>query len=155
MSKARKYRLNLTLAHQYIGQLPEDIKDAVFGNVGSLYIARCSPEDAQFLETPFEGYVTAGDIVNQGMAHYYTKLLVDGSYPAPFSLDTSYGKAFPESGFDLPIDESVVKVIKEMSRMKYGRDVNVVAEDIRIRSQLEQEEPVAQPQPSAGFPPMF
>lgn len=155
LSEARKYRLNLTLAHQYIGQLPEDIKDAVFGNVGSLYIARCSPEDAQFLETPFEGYVTAGDIVNQGMAHYYTKLLVDGSYPAPFSLDTSYGKAFPESGFDLPIDESVVKVIKEMSRMKYGRDVNVVAEDIRIRSQLEQEEPVAQPQPSAGFPPMF
>ena len=53
------------------------------------------------------------------------------------------------------MNEEVVKVIKDMSRMKYGRDVNVVAEDIRIRSQLEKEEPVEQPQPSAAFPPMF
>lgn len=156
LSEARKYRLNLTLAHQYIGQLPEDIKNAVFGNVGTLLIARCSPEDAQFLETPFEGYITAGDIVNQGMTHYYTKLLTKGSYPSPFSLDTSYGKAFPESGFDLPVDEKIVQVIKDMSRMKYGRDINVVGEDIRIRSQLEKEEPQQpQPQPTAGFPPMF
>ena len=79
LSEARKYRLNLTLAHQYIGQLPESIKNAVFGNVGSLFIARCSPEDAKFLETPFESYVNAGDMVNQGIGHYYTKLLVKGS----------------------------------------------------------------------------
>lgn len=155
LSEARKYRLNLTLAHQYIGQLPEDIKNAVFGNVGTLFIARCSPEDAQFLETPFEGYITAGDIVNQGMAHYYTKLLTKGSYPSPFSLDTSYGKAFPESGFDLPVDEKIVQVIKDMSRMKYGRDINVVGEDIRIRSQLDKEPEQPQEQPTAGFPPMF
>jgi len=140
LSEARKYRLNLTLAHQYIGQLPVDIKNAVFGNVGSLFIARCSPEDAKFLETPFESYVSAGDMVNQGIGHYYTKLLVRGSYPAPFSLDASYGPKFPDSGFDLPVNKEVAGIIKEISRRKYGRDVNVVSEDIRKRAQLDLEE---------------
>ena len=154
LSEARKYKLNLTLAHQYIGQLPEDIKNAVFGNVGSLFITRCSPEDAQFLETPFEGYVSAGDIVNQGMGHWYVKLLTDGKYPSPFSLDSTYGSFAPESGFDLPTNEEVSKIIKNVSRMKYGRDINVINEDIRIRSEVSQ--PQQQPQePAPGFPPMF
>ena len=154
LSEARKYKLNLTLAHQYIGQLPEDIKNAVFGNVGSLFITRCSPEDAQFLETPFEGYVSAGDIVNQSMAHYYVKLLTDGRYPSPFSLDTTYGSRYPDSGFDMPVNEEMAKVIQDVSRMRYGRDINVVNEDIRSRSEVSQPEP--QPEaPAAGFPPMF
>lgn len=153
LSEARKYKLNLTLAHQYIGQLPEDIKNAVFGNVGSLFITRCSPEDAQFLETPFEGYVSAGDIVNQGMGHWYVKLLTDGRYPSPFSLDSTYGPIAPDSGFDLPTNEEVSKIIKNVSRMKYGRDINVINEDIRIRSEVSQPQ---QPQePAPGFPPMF
>jgi len=154
LSEARKYKLNLTLAHQYIGQLPEDIKDAVFGNVGSLFIARCSPEDAKFLETPFEGYVTAGDIVNQGMGHWYTKLLTDGGYPAPFSLDALYGPKAPESGFDLPVNGEVARIIQDVSRMKYGRDINVVNEDIRRRSEVSQPDPAGQVQ-AQGFPPMF
>lgn len=154
LSEARKYKLNLTLAHQYIGQLPEDIKNAVFGNVGSLFITRCSPEDAQFLETPFEGYVSAGDIVNQGMGHWYVKLLTDGKYPSPFSLDSTYGPIAPDSGFDLPTNEEISKIIKNVSRMKYGRDINVINEDIRIRSEVSQ--PQQQPQePAPGFPPMF
>lgn len=140
LSEARKYRLNLTLAHQYIGQLPESIKNAVFGNVGSLFIARCSPEDAKFLETPFESYVNAGDMVNQGIGHYYTKLLVKGSYPSPFSLDSSYGPKFPESGFDLPVNKEVSGIIREISRRKYGRDINIIAQDIQERSQLSNEE---------------
>lgn len=152
LSEARKYKLNLTVAHQYIGQLPEDIKNAVFGNVGSLFIARCSAEDAKFLETQFEPYLKAGDIINQGTAHYYTKLLNDGTYPAPFSLDTSYGAKFPESGFDLPVRKDVAEIIKKYSRAKYGRDVNVVNEDIRIRSQLDKKE---EPNPAQSpFPPM-
>lgn len=154
LSEARKYRLNLTLAHQYIGQLPEDIKNAVFGNVGSLFITRCSPEDAQFLETPFEGYVTASDIVNQSMGHWYTKLLNNGSYPSPFSLVSLYGPKFPDSGFDLPVNKEVTGIIKEMSRRKYGRDVNVVANDIRTRAQLDRKEEQAQ-NPAPGFPPIF
>ncbi|MFA5633981.1 MAG: type IV secretory system conjugative DNA transfer family protein [Candidatus Dojkabacteria bacterium] len=154
LSEARKYRLNLTLAHQYIGQLPEDIKGAVFGNVGSLFITRCSAEDAEFLETQFESYVSAMDMVNQGMGHWYVKLLVKGSYPSPFSLDSLYGPKYPDSGFDIPTNEEVGGIIKEISRRKYGRDLNVVNDDIRNRSQLtEDEEKLQAPQPT-GFPPI-
>ncbi|MHC1716633.1 MAG: type IV secretory system conjugative DNA transfer family protein [Candidatus Dojkabacteria bacterium] len=152
LSEARKYRLNLTLAHQYIGQLPEDIKNAVFGNVGSLFIARCSAEDAQFLETQFESYITAMDMVNQGLSHYYTKLLTKGSYPSPFTLDALFGSKYPESGFDLPVNKDVARIIKELSRRKYGRDLEVVNQDIRIRSQFDVKEEKA-PE-TAGFPPM-
>ncbi len=154
LSEARKYRLNLTLGHQYIGQLPEDIKNAVFGNVGSLFITRCGPDDAKFLETPFEGYVTAGDIVNQGIGHWYVKLLVRGSYPSPFSLDSAYGPKFPDSGFDLPVNVEVSKIVKEVSRMKYGRDLNVVNEDIKVRAQLDKKEEQIQNLPTE-FPPLF
>lgn len=153
LSEARKYRLNLTVAHQYIGQLPEDIKNAVFGNVGSLIIARCSPEDAEFLETPFESYISAMDMVNQGIGHYYVKLLNDGSYPSPFSLDALYGPKYPDSGFELPENKEVARIIKEISRMKYGRDLKVVNDDIRVRSQLDREEERVEKKPM-GFPPM-
>lgn len=152
LSEARKYRLNLTLAHQYIGQLPEDIKNAVFGNVGSLFIARCSAEDAKFLETQFEPYLKAGDMVNQGMGHMYTKLLNRGIYPAPFSLDTLFGSKYPDSGFDLPVRKDVADIIKKYSRAKYGRDVTVINEDIKIRSQLDRK---SEPNPmNSPFPPM-
>jgi hypothetical protein len=153
LSEARKYKLNLTLAHQYIGQLPEDIKSAVFGNVGSLFIGRCSAEDAEFLETQFESYISAMDMVNQGIGHYYVKLLTRGSYPSPFSLDALYGPAYPDSGFNLPVNKEVGGIIKQMSRMKYGRDLAVVNDDIRTRSQLDKKEEPPQPQ-NAGFPPM-
>ena len=152
LSEARKYKLNLTLAHQYIGQLPENIKGAVFGNVGTLMVYRCSAEDANFLETQFDPYVKAGDIVNQGIGSLYIKLLSKGSYPAPFSLNTLYGKKYPESGFDLPESKEVAETIRKYSSAKYGRDLEVVNEDIRIRSQLDKkEEPVVAAQP---FPPM-
>lgn len=154
LSEARKYRLNLTIAHQYIGQLPEDIKNAVFGNVGSLFIARCSAEDAKFLETQFEPYLKAGDMVNQGMGHYYVKLLNRGVYPAPFSLDTLFGSKYPDSGFDLPVRKDVADIVKKYSRAKYGRDVAVINEDIKIRSQLDKKpEPnsMNSPFPSMGF----
>ena len=155
LSEARKYRLNLTLAHQYIGQLPEDIKGAVFGNVGSLFVYRCSAEDAEFLETQFESYISAMDMVNQGLGNCYSKLLVNGTYPSPFSLNTLYGSKYPESGFDLPVNQEVGKIVKEISRMRYGRDIEVVNDDIRVRSQLDkEEEPSIQSQQPQGFPPM-
>jgi hypothetical protein len=153
LSEARKYRLNLTLAHQYIGQLPEDIKNAVFGNVGTLMITRCSSEDAKFLEGQFEPHLTAGDMINQGMAHYYLKMLNEGTYPSPFSLDTKFGKAFPETGFDLPSNPEVSRIIKEISRAKYGRNIEIVNKDINHRSDLDKpkEEVLPQGLSSMGF----
>jgi hypothetical protein len=151
LSEARKYKLNLTLAHQYIGQLPEDIKGAVFGNIGSLFITRCSNEDAQFLEPQFETYVKAADIINQSLAHYYVKMLNNNSYPSPFSLDTRYGPMYPKSGFDMKSNPELSGIIKKMSRLKYGRDINVINMDINRRSELDKREEEESSTPS-GFP---
>lgn len=135
-SEARKYRLNLTVANQYIAQLPEKVKTAVFGNVGTLIIGRVGPEDAEFLESQFEPTLTSGDLLNQSNIHYYVKLIADGKYPAPFSLDPKWGKAFPESGFDVPASQKVAGLIKQISRLKYGRDVKTVETDIQVRAEL-------------------
>lgn len=152
LSEARKYRLNLTLAHQYIGQLPENIKGAVFGNIGSLFIARCGNEDAAFLEPHFESYVKASDLINQGTGHFYLKMLNKGGYTSPFSLNGLYGSRYPESGFEIKSNSEVARIIKQMSRLKYGRDVNIVNLDINKRSDLDKrEEPV---QNSSPFPPI-
>jgi hypothetical protein len=153
LSEARKYKLNLTLAHQYIGQLPDNIKGAVFGNVGSLFIGRCGSDDGNFLEPQFESYVKSTDLINQGMGHYYVKMLNNGTYPSPFSLDTRYGPKFPNSGFDMQSNPEVSRIIKEMSRLKYGRDVNIVNLDINRRSDLDKREE-EKPAPSGGFPPI-
>jgi len=155
LSEARKYRLNLTLAHQYIGQLPEDIKNAVFGNVGSLFITRCSNEDAQFLEPQFETYVKATDIINQGLAHYYVKMLTNNSYPSPFSLDARYGpKYVNETGFDLKVNPEVRDIITKMSRLKYGRDINLVNMEINRRADLDRVESESAQNNPSGFPPI-
>jgi hypothetical protein len=118
-----------------------------------LFIARCSAEDGKFLEPQFEPLLTAEDLINQGMAHYYAKMLTNGSYPGPFSLNTAYGKRFPMSGFDMPVNEEVVDLIKNMSRTKYGRDVNVVNADISRRSDLDKPKEAPKQAPG-GFPPM-
>jgi len=152
LSEARKYRLNLTMAHQYIGQLPDNIKDAVFGNVGSLFVGRCSAEDGEFIEPQFDPMLTSGDLINQGIGHYYVKMLSKGNYPGPFSLSTLYGSEFPMSGFDMTVNKEVVQLIKDLSRTRYGRDVSVINADIRRRADLDKE--VKPKQNTAGFPPM-
>lgn len=155
LSEARKYRLNLTLAHQYIGQLPEDIKNAVFGNVGSLFITRCSNEDAQFLEPQFETYVKSTDIINQSLAHYYVKMLTNSSYPSPFSLDTRYGpKYLKETGFDLKVNPEIKDILVKISRLKYGRDVNLVNMEINRRADLDKKEEGSVQNNPSGFPPI-
>ncbi|NLZ24179.1 DUF87 domain-containing protein [Candidatus Dojkabacteria bacterium] len=153
LSEARKYKLNLTVAHQYIGQLPENIKGAVFGNVGSFFVTRCSSEDAVFLEPQFETYVKSVDIINQGMAQYYVRMLTNGSYPSPFSLDARYGSKYPENGFDMKSSVEVANIIKKMSRLKYGRDVNIVNIDINKRAELGRKEE-SKPETSINFPPI-
>lgn len=136
LSEARKYRLNLTVANQYIGQLTDDIKNAVFGNVGTLLIARAGPDDSKYLESQFEPHLNHNDLMNQGNMHYYVKLISGGKYPPPFSLDPTYGPQFPDSGFDIPKNKEVSDLIKKLSRLKYGRDVKIVEEEINQRSEL-------------------
>jgi len=85
LSEARKYHLNLILTHQYINQLPDVIRDAVFGNVGTLITFRVGAEDAEFLEKEFEPMITMNDIINLPKYNVYLKLMIDGIASNAFS----------------------------------------------------------------------
>lgn len=88
LSEARKYKLNLTIAHQYIEQMEEEVRDAVFGNVGTTVAFRVGPLDAEFLETVFTPQFLATDLVNLGFAQIYLTLMIDGIGSRPFSAVT-------------------------------------------------------------------
>jgi hypothetical protein len=117
LSEARKYRLGLIVAHQYIAQLDDRIRDAVFGNVGSMAAFRVGTEDAEYLQSQFAPVFSAHDIMRVPNHHAYMKMLVQG-YPAqPFNLETIMN----------PLgDPKMGGIIKELSAQKYGSDKHVV-----------------------------
>ena len=88
LSEARKYKLNLTIAHQYIEQMEEDVRNAVFGKGGTTISFRVGPFDAEILETIFAPKFYAVDICNLGFAQVYLTLMIDGIGSAPFSAVT-------------------------------------------------------------------
>jgi len=88
LSEARKYKLNLTIAHQYVDQMPEEVRSAVFGNVGTTVVFRVGPFDAEILETMFMPKFTKEDLVNLGFAQTYLTLMIDGVGSPPFSAVT-------------------------------------------------------------------
>lgn len=127
LSEARKYRLNLILAHQYIGQLETDVstkvRDAVFGNVGTMIIFRVGAADAEFLEKEFEPEFLIQDIVNLPNYHIYLKLMVNGVSSRPFSART-----LPP--FKVSIEPGIVRRIIDESRKRYARPRWAVEEEI-------------------------
>ncbi|MFH1547082.1 MAG: type IV secretory system conjugative DNA transfer family protein [bacterium] len=130
LSEARKYKLSLSVGNQYISQMPDEVKDAVFGNVGTLLAMRVGSEDGKYLETHFEPVFTAADLINQPNIHACMKLLVDGKYPPPFSISTKYEDSkYPEN-------KEVAALIKQISRVKYGRDKEIVEAEIARRANL-------------------
>lgn len=88
LSEARKYRLNLVVAHQYIKQLEEEVAWAVFGNVGTIVVFRVGSDDATFMENEFMPTYTPEDLVNLAKYEVYLKLMVDGAATQPFSANT-------------------------------------------------------------------
>lgn len=88
LSEARKYKLSLTIAHQYVNQMPEEVRDAVFGNVGSMVTFRIGPEDAELFEKEFAPEFIADDLVNLGFSQIYLRLMIDGIGSKPFSATT-------------------------------------------------------------------
>ncbi len=130
LSEARKYRLSLNVGNQYIAQMTDEVKDAIFGNVGTLVTMRVGPDDGKYLESQYEPVFTETDLINQPNIHACVKLLVDGKYPPPFSMDTRYE---PNR---YPRNDEVSAVIKKISRLKYGRDKEVVEQEIARRAQL-------------------
>ncbi|MDE2400012.1 MAG: type IV secretion system DNA-binding domain-containing protein [Patescibacteria group bacterium] len=124
LSEARKYRLSLNIAHQYISQLDEKIKNAVFGNVGSMAVFRVGTEDANFLEQKFKPQFTAQDITKLDNYNAYMSMLVNGQPTKPFNIKT----LAPETG-----NPDIVDSLKELSYIKYGRDRTEVENEIMAR----------------------
>jgi len=129
LSEARKYRLSLNMAHQFISQLDESIKNSVFGNVGSMAVFRTGAEDAEFLESQFAPVFSPDDIMHLENRNAYVKLLVNGYPERPFNIRTlAPKKGTPET----------VEKLKELSALKYGRPREEIEEDVmrRYRKQL-------------------
>lgn len=99
LSEARKYKLNLTIAHQYIEQMSDEVRAAVFGNVGTMITFRVGAYDAEVLEKEFSPQFSAQDLVNLGFAQIYLKLMIDGISSHPFSATTLTPIAPPPESF--------------------------------------------------------
>ena len=122
LSEARKYKLNLTIAHQYIEQMEEEVRDAVFGNVGTMITFRVGAYDAEVLEKEFAPVFTAEDLVNLGYIQVYLKLMIDGISSKPFSATTMAPIHRPEISFKNDVIES--------SRAQFARPRAVVEKNI-------------------------
>lgn len=128
LSEARKYHLNLNIANQYITQMPEEVRDAVFGNAGTIITFRVGGADADFLVKEYEPVFEQNDLVNLDKYNIYIKLLIDGVSSPAFSART-----LP------PIDVltgNVEKVI-ELSRQKYAKTRDEVENLINNRTKAE------------------
>ncbi|MBU3901060.1 type IV secretion system DNA-binding domain-containing protein [Patescibacteria group bacterium] len=124
LSEARKYKLCLVITHQYVKQIPEKIRDAVFGNVGSMLALRVGAEDAEFLVKQFTPVFDQNDLINQDNFCAYAKLLINNLTSKPFNMV-----------FDRPPKENreIIEALKELSRLKYGRDRGLVENEINLR----------------------
>ena len=112
LSEARKYKLSLTIAHQFIAQLTDEIKDAVFGNVGSMCAFRVGADDGEFLEKQFAPVFTAADLMRVDNYNAHLKLLIGGKPSQPFNIAT-----LPFHGGT----KEYVKQMQAMSSLRYGR----------------------------------
>lgn len=147
LSEARKYGLNLTVANQYISQMPPEVKDAVFGNVGSMVVFRVGAEDGGALVKYFEPFFEAQDILQQNNFHFISTMAIDGEKTQAFSGKTLRLPPKPESHFD---------AIVNYSRMTYTKQKAEIAAMIHENS-LPPEPPQNTPQvrpidPATGEP---
>lgn len=139
LSEARKYKLSLTIAHQFIAQLEEDIRDAVIGNVGTKASFRIGTQDAEFLEKQFTPIFTAQDLENLPNRNAVLSLLVNGVPARPFTIQTQ----------DLPpMDYSKTDAMKQLSYSTYGKDRQEVEDDINRKFDAAYgRKPVVEPNP--------
>ena len=133
LSEARKYGLNLIIAHQYLGQLvkgqDESIKDAVFGNVGTWIAFKIGSEDAEDIQKEFNPVFSQYDLINVENATAYVKLLINNTPSRPFSMHTQW----PIYGVERP---ELAAKIKALSRLKYGQDRSIIEAEIRRRTKV-------------------
>ena len=132
LSEARKFHLNLTVANQFIGQMEDEVKNAVFGNVGTIIAFRVGVTDASYLQREFQPTFAEDDLLNIDRFHAYIKTIVNNEPIPAFSMDlTKDIKAQKKQA-----NPKVAKMIKQLSRLKYGRDKEIVESDIIQRARL-------------------
>ncbi|HXK38358.1 MAG TPA: type IV secretion system DNA-binding domain-containing protein [Candidatus Paceibacterota bacterium] len=124
LSEARKYKLCLTIAHQYIDQMTDEVRSAVFGNVGTMITFRVGSTDAEVLEKEFAPVFVVDDFVSLGFAQIYLKLMIRGASSAPFSARTEDRPPMPEHTY-------LAEVI-DASRKQFGRPREQVDADINV-----------------------
>ncbi len=136
LSEARKYKLSLTIAHQFIDQLDEKIKSSVFGNVGNMIVYRTGAEDAEFLQKQFEPVFQAKDIMNIDNFNAYVKMLSHGKPTKPFNV-----RIMPQEKGNMGIVES----LKELSYLRYGKDKDAIKDEVdaKFASDKPKPKPVA------------
>ncbi len=132
LSEARKYRLDLVLAHQYLGQLVDEkgktqVRDAVLGNAGTMAAFRIGPDDSEILAKEFAPTFGSYDLLNVPQFSCYIKLLIDNTASKPFNMNT-----FPP----MPGNSELAEAIKQLSRLKYGRDKRIVESEIMERTEI-------------------
>ena len=136
LSEARKYKLDLIIAHQYMGQLTDDkgksdIRDAVLGNVGTMMVGRIGPDDSEILAKEFAPVFGSYDLLNTPQYSFYAKMLIDNQASKPFLM-----RAYPPQKGNVEL----AAAIKQLSRLKFGRDKRIVVAEILERTKLDQPE---------------
>lgn len=132
LSEARKYKLNLIVANQFTGQMEDDVKNAIFGNVGTIASFRVGVQDANFLQHEFQPTFSEADLINVDRFNAYIRTVVHGEPVSSFSIDVTKDMA-KEKALDNP---RVGELIKELSRLKYAKDVHQVEAEIAARARL-------------------
>jgi len=138
LSEARKYKLNLIIAHQYMPQLKQEIRDAVLGNVGTIGAFRIGAEDAEFLEKQFEPAFSRFDLVNLDNFNLIMKMMLNNKVSTPFKMETF----LPKKG-----KPEIVEAIKKMSKLKYSKPKEIVEQEISQRSFVEPSSQSVPPKP--------
>lgn len=132
LSEARKYRLNLIVANQFIGQIDEEIKNAVFGNVGTMISFRVGVTDANFLQHEFAPTFSENDLTNVEKYHAYIKTIVDNEPVSAFSMSLYKDIKAQEAR----MNPKLAEMVKQLSRLKYGKDKELVEAEINQRAKL-------------------
>ncbi|MBP6858755.1 MAG: type IV secretion system DNA-binding domain-containing protein [Candidatus Pacebacteria bacterium] len=122
LSEARKYKLNLTIAHQYIEQMDEIVRPAVFGNVGTMIAFRVGATDGEVFEKEFAPVFVLEDLVNLGFAQIYLKLMIDGLSSAPFSATTLPPIPHPDKSY---VEEIIAASREQFSKPKAEVEVEI------------------------------
>lgn len=132
LSEARKYHLSLTVANQFVGQIDEEIKNAIFGNVGTIISYRVGVSDAQLLAREFAPTFGEDDLLNIEKYNVYIRTLVNNEPVPPFSMALSSEIIEQLKNRN----HKLADAIREMSRLKFGRDVRLVEAEIARRAKL-------------------